>query len=80
MNRLEEHLLRRFSGPKIVAASLVLGAAGLAPLLLYVAFGPADGNPIGLGLLAALAMPVALVGVFVGVVKTLAQFFERRAG
>jgi hypothetical protein len=80
MSRLEENLLRRFSGPQIVAASLALGAGGLAPLALYSAFGPPHGNPIGLGLLAALAVPVALVGVFVGLVKTLVQLFGRRAG
>ena len=80
MSPSEENLLRRFSGPKIVAASLAVGAAGLAPLALYIACGPAHGNPIGLGLLAALAVPVALVGVFVGLVKTLVQIVGRRAG
>lgn len=45
-----------------VPAMLILGLAvlvfGAGPLLLYILFGPADGNPIGLGLLAMVAVPV----------------------
>jgi len=57
--------------------SLVIGFAGVLPLLLYMALGPADGNPIGLGLLAVVAVPVAGVGVVVGLIVTLVQKFVR---
>lgn len=67
MSRLEEAFLSRVSGWRLAAWSLVLGAGGLAPLLLYIAFGPADGNPIGLGLLALAAVSVAVPGFVVGV-------------
>lgn len=38
---------------------LVLLALGTGPLLLYIVFGPRDGNPIGLGLLFFFSFPVA---------------------
>ncbi len=44
-----------------------LGIIGVsvAPLLLYVIFGPKDGNPVGLGLLMVFGVPV---GIFISVV------------
>jgi hypothetical protein len=48
------------------------------PLLLYVWFGPKDGNPIGLGLLAFVTLPFAGVGIAIGLVKTLFEFFQGR--
>lgn len=78
MNRIEEALLRRFSGLKIVIWSLAFGIVGVAPLYLYIAFGPADGNPIGLGLLAVVSVPVSGIGVCVGLIKMLVQYFKHR--
>lgn len=69
MSRTEEALLRRWSGARILSVSLAAGSAGGLPLLLYILFGPRDGNPIGLGLLAMAAVPVAGMGVLVGLVK-----------
>jgi hypothetical protein len=43
-------------------------AASLAPLLLYVIFGPKDGNPIGLGLLMVFGVPVGLLILIIGLV------------
>ena len=57
--------------------SAALGIAGVLPLLLYVAFGPADGNPIGLGLLALAAMAIAGMGLVIGLIKMLDQHFGR---
>lgn len=80
MMDLERFLLRRWTGRRIVAISLGLGFIGVLPLLAYVAFGPADGNPIGLGLLAVVALPIATIGVLVGLVRLLVEIFapERR--
>lgn len=64
---------RGWSGSRLVLASLVVGGAGVSPLLLDIAFGPADGNPIGLGLLAVVAMPAASVGVVAGLLSMLLQ-------
>jgi hypothetical protein len=80
MTDLEQSLVRRWSGAKIIKMSLVIGCVGLSPLLLYIVFGPRDGNPIGLGLLAMAAMPVAAIGVCVGLVKVLLRRFFRSEG
>lgn len=79
MALLEARRLRRLSGPRIAAASLALGIAGVGPLLVYCAFGPKDGNPIGLGLLAVAAVPIAGAGVLVGLVKWLGEALRARA-
>jgi hypothetical protein len=68
----------RSPGRKIVVAGLGVIAAGVLPLLLYIQFGPPDGNPIGLGLLAAVALPVGGILVVVGLVKLLADRVRSR--
>lgn len=80
MSRIEEAILRRWSGLRLMAMSAALGAAGVLPLLLYVAFGPKDGNPIGLGLLAVAALPVAGVGMAAGAISALVQWLRGRRG
>lgn len=80
MSRIEEAILRRWSGLRLMAMSAALGAAGVLPLLLYVAFGPKDGNPIGLGLLAVAAVPVAGVGMAAGAISALVQWLRGRRG
>jgi len=80
MSRVEEALLRRFSGLKILIWSVVFGAAGAVPLLAYIEFGPADGNPIGLGLLAVFAVPVGIMGAGVGLIKMLVEYFTNSRG
>jgi hypothetical protein len=75
---IERRILGRVSGPAIVITSLAIGLCGVGPLLLYVLFGPADGNPIGLGLLAVVAMPVAGVTFAVGLIKTAVELFVGR--
>jgi len=47
-------------------AGLIVIVLSLAPLLLYIAFGPADGNPIGLGLLMFFGVPTGAVLAFIG--------------
>jgi hypothetical protein len=79
MGSLEDAAARRWSGARIALGSLALGAGAVLPLALYVVFGPKDGNPIGLGLLAVAGVPIAAVGVLVGVVKLLVERFTRGA-
>ena len=55
-------------GLRVMIASVVLGALFCVPLLLYIAFGPEDGNPIGLGLLAVMGLPGAVLGFLAGLV------------
>jgi hypothetical protein len=80
MSRIEEAILKRYSGRRIAMASLMLGIAGFLPLQIYTWFGPADGNPIGLGLLAWATFPFAAGGFLVGAIKMLVEHFrgERR--
>lgn len=77
MSHVEERSVGRWSGPKIIIGSLAIGLIGALPLLLYIAVGPADGNPIGLGLLAVLTIPVAGILLLVGLVKTAVEYFVR---
>ena len=76
MSKIEEALVRRFSGARIVVGSTVLGLAGFMPLQIYIWFGPKDGNPIGLGLLAVATLPFAAVGIAVGLIKMLVELFH----
>lgn len=73
MRDLEESLLRRWKGLRIVAVSLGIGLCGVLPLLAYIALGPKNGNPIGLGLLAVLTLPIAAIGVLAGLIKTVVE-------
>ena len=62
---------------RILKGSLVTGAVGISPLLLYILLGPANGNPIGLGLLAMLAVPIALMGGLIGAIMLAIEHFRR---
>ena len=68
---------KRSRGLKILLTSLAAGAIGIAPLLLYALLGPKNGNPVGLGLLAMLAVPVAAIGSLIGLVTMAVEFFLR---
>ena len=46
---------------RFVKAGLLTLACGWTPLLLEIAFGPADSNPIGLGLLMVISTAIALI-------------------
>ena len=78
MSRSEQALPHRWAGRKILIRSIALGCVGVVPLLLYIALGPADGNPIGLGLLAVTAVLVAGIGAVVGLLKMIVELFGRR--
>ena len=54
---------------KILWLGLILMIGSVAPLLLYIIFGPKDGNPIGLGLLMFFGFPTGLIVFIVGVVR-----------
>jgi hypothetical protein len=74
----EDEWVRRFSGLQVLLGSVVLAIAGVAPLQLYGIFGPPDGNPIGLGLLMIVAVPLAGFGIVLGLAKMLIEFLVRR--
>lgn len=80
MTNLEELVLRRLGPARVMLAGLMILVGGVSPLLLYIAFGPAKGNPIGLGLLAVAAVPVGLGVVLAGGVCGLVCALTRRRG
>lgn len=54
---------------RLVKIGFTLLALGSGPLLLYVVFGPKDGNPIGLGLLFFFSFPAAVACLAIGGVQ-----------
>jgi hypothetical protein len=64
-------------GPRILVTSFAVGVLGVAPLLLYMLFGPADGNPIGLGLLAVVAAPISVGGMALGAIVMAVRYLSR---
>lgn len=64
----------------MLAAGIAVLALGVGPLLLYIAFGPVDGNPIGLGLLAMVAVPVGGLLAGFGLLRMLVEALVRRQG
>jgi hypothetical protein len=52
-------------------------AVGFLPILLYAMFGPADGNPIGLGLLMAVLVPIGFLLFGIGLLKWLFARLQR---
>jgi hypothetical protein len=77
VNRIKQSAPTHNYGVRIFLASLVLGAAGIAPLLFYILLGPADGNPIGLGLLAVVAALASIAGMAIGSIAIVVDFFAR---
>jgi hypothetical protein len=68
------------SGSRMLIAGIAVLALGAGPLLLYIAFGPADGNPIGPGLLAMVAVPVGGILAAFGLLRMAVDYLVRRAG
>ena len=65
-------------GVKVIALSLLLVLICAAPIMLYIAFGPKDGNPIALGWLFALGALVAHVGFVVGMLLLIVDNLLKR--
>ena len=74
---LEHRLLKRWPAAAFLKAGLALMAVGFLPILLYAMFGPADGNPIGLGLLMAVLVPVGFLLFGIGLLKWLFARLQR---
>lgn len=66
-------LAQRLWTTKGIRYGLLILAAGVAPLLAYVALGPKDGNPIGLGLLFIVATPIGVLMLLLNAVLAMIQ-------
>jgi hypothetical protein len=62
-------------GLRALKIAFAVAVVTIGPLLAYMAFGPADGNPIGLGLLAAVGVPVSGVLLLVALVQLAVDAF-----
>ena len=69
MADFEHGLIRRFSAAAFAKAGGLLLAVGVLPILLYAWLGPADGNPIGLGLLMVVLAPVGFLLLGIAALK-----------
>lgn len=78
MSYLEEAIIGRYSGLRILIFGIAVAVIGVLPLLLYIEVGLEDGNPIGLGLLAMVALPAGAVIAAIGLIKLVVQYFMRR--
>jgi hypothetical protein len=74
---LEHRLLKRWTAAAFLKTGLALMAVGFLPILLYAVFGPADGNPIGLGLLMAVLVPIGFLLFGIGLLKWLFARLQR---
>ena len=55
-------------GRRVTIVSAILAALCVAPIMLYAAFGPEDGNPVGLGLLMVFGSPVFGAATLIGAI------------
>jgi hypothetical protein len=67
-------------GSRIFAGGIAVLVLGTGPLLLYILLGPADGNPIGLGLLAVVAVPIGSILAGLGLLKMLIALLVGQRG
>ena len=74
----EHRLVKRWSGGAFIKAGLATMAAGFLPIGLYTLFGPADGNPIGLGLLMVALVPLGFLLVGIGLLRFLIAWLQQR--
>ena len=78
MTDFEHKLVKSWSGAAFIKAGLVVMAIGVGPILLYTLLGPADGNPIGLGLLMVVAVPAGFLLLGIGLLRLLIAWLMRR--
>ncbi len=71
---------RRRPAARLLWLAGLVALLGIGPLLLYIAVGPADGNPIGLGLLAMLAVPASGGLALAALIAAVVERARRRTG
>ena len=71
----EERSMTHWSISRFLFTGVVIAVIGYLPLQLYIVFGPRDGNPIGLGLFAVVAILAGLLVVASGFIKLAVHYF-----
>ena len=64
----------------MIGGGLALALVGWLPLQLVIWFGPDDANPIGFGILMALAVPAGLITAAAGIAYALVALLLARNG
>ena len=78
MTGFEHGLIRRFTAAAFAKTGCLLLAVGVLPILLYSWLGPADGNPIGLGLLMVVLAPLGFLLLGIAALKWLLARLQQR--
>jgi hypothetical protein len=78
MPDFEHKLLQRWSPMGFIKTGALVMLIGVGPLLLYALLGPADGNPIGLGLLMVVAVPIGFLLLGIGLLRLLIAWLQER--
>lgn len=78
MSGAEDRPSTRWSLSKFLIAGAAIAGVGYLPLQLYILFGPRDGNPIGLGLVAVLGILAGLGTFALGLIKLAVHYFMNR--
>jgi dipeptide/tripeptide permease len=63
---------------KLVKLGALLMAIGILPIALYSLFGPADGNPVGLGLVMVVLVPIGFLLVGTGLLRLLLARLQQK--
>ncbi|MFZ6771855.1 hypothetical protein ACO0LB_03975 [Undibacterium sp. SXout7W] len=66
---------KRWPLSRFLIVGVVIAVAGYLPLQCYIIFGPRDGNPIGLGLLAVIGILLGMIVFSIGVIKRVIRYF-----
>jgi hypothetical protein len=78
MPDFEHKLVQRWSPMAFIKAGVLVMLLGAAPLLLYTLLGPADGNPIGLGMLMVVAVPIGFLLLGIGLLRLLIAWLQKQ--
>jgi len=78
MPDFQHKLLQRWAPMTFIKAGALVMLLGAAPLLLYTLLGPADGNPIGLGILMVVAVPIGFLLLGIGLLHLLIAWLQKR--
>jgi hypothetical protein len=78
MPDFEPKLLQRWRPASFIKAGVLVMLLGAAPLLLYTQLGPADGNPIGLGMLMVVAVPIGFLLLGIGLLRLLIAWLQKQ--
>jgi hypothetical protein len=78
MPDFQHKLLQRWRPASFIKAGVLVMLLGATPLLLYTLLGPADGNPIGLGMLMAVAVPIGFLLLGIGLLRLLIAWLQKQ--